>query len=89
MVQPMSEAQIELTIQQIIEIYGISRNTFQRWRDAVYSGVGDPPYTKDELIIIFENAQKLTSKAIGASRHKNTQKLANILRSLNDSTIQD
>ena len=73
---------IELSIQQVISAYGLSRKTFERWRDAVYSGVGDPPYSQDELKIIFEYAERVAAKAFGASKNKNTKKIARILRQL-------
>ena len=73
---------IELSISQIISAYGLSRKTFERWRDAVYSGVGDPPYSQDELRIILEHAERIAVKAFGASRNKNTKKIRNILRQL-------
>ena len=77
-----TETYIELSVSQIISAYGFSRSTFERWRDAVYSGVGDPPYSKSELKIILEYAERLSSKAFGASMNKNTKKIAKILRAL-------
>ena len=77
-----SQTEALLSVQQIIRAYGLNQKTFERWRDLVYSGVGDPPYTKSELIIILENAQIKAAKAFGASRNKNTAKIARILRSL-------
>ena len=73
---------IELSVQQVISAYGLSRKTFERWRDAVYSGVGDPPYSQDELRIILEHAERIAAKAFGASKGKNKTKIARILRQL-------
>ena len=77
-----AETYIELNVKQVIEAYGFSRSTFERWRDAVYSGVGDPPYSKDDLKIILEYAEKQSVKAIGASKNKNNRKITQILRQL-------
>jgi|LakMenEpi03Aug12_release.lakeMendotaPanAssembly.Ray.scaffolds.fasta_scaffold186038_3 hypothetical protein len=77
-----TESHIELSVKQIIEAYGFARSTFEDWRDAVYSGVGDPPYSQDELKIILEYAEKRSAKAFGASKNKNTRKISRILRSL-------
>ena len=84
MTYPMTHAEtyIELNVKQVIEAYGLSRSTFESWRDAVYSGVGDPPYSQNELKIIFEYAERVAAKAFGASRNKNTKKIARILRQL-------
>ena len=76
------QIEVELTIAQIISAYGIARSNFQRWRDAVYSGVGDPPYTKSELKIILEEGIRQSQSAIGASRNRNTPKLVKILNQL-------
>lgn len=76
------QIEVELTIAQIISAYGIARSNFQRWRDAVYSGVGDPPYTKDELRIIIEEGIRQSQKAVGATRNRNIQKLSRILNQL-------
>ena len=73
---------MELTIQQIISAFGFSRKTFERWRDAVYEGVGDPPYSQDELKIILEYAERQSIKAFGASKGKNKTKISRVLRSL-------
>lgn len=77
-----TQTEVELSVKQIIEAYGISRSTFEDWRDRAYSAVGDPPYTKSELIIILENAQAIAAKAFGASKNKNTRKIAQILKAL-------
>ena len=77
-----TETYIELSVSQIISAYGFSRSTFERWRDAVYSGVGDPPYSKSELKIILEYAERLSSKAFGASKNKNNRKVTQILKQL-------
>ena len=77
-----AETHIELNVKQVIEAYGFSRSTFERWRDAVYSGVGDPPYSKDDLKIILEYAEKQSVKAFGASKNRNDRKIAQILRTL-------
>ena len=84
MTYPMTHAEtyIELNVKQVIEAYGLSRSTFERWRDAVYSGVGDPPYSKDDLKIILEYAEKQSVKAFGASKGKNNRKITQILRTL-------
>lgn len=76
------QIEVELTIAQIISAYGIARSNFQRWRDAVYSGVGDPPYTQLELKIILEEGIRQSQSAIGASRNRNTPKLVKILNQL-------
>lgn len=73
---------VELSVKQIIEAFGFSRRTFERWRDDVYSGVGDPPYTQDELKIILEYAEKKAAKAFGASKNKNTRKISRVLKIL-------
>ena len=80
MTHPQTE--VQLSVQQIIRAYGLNQKTFERWRDLVFSGVGNPPYTKNELKIILENAQMKAARAFGASRNKNTAKIARILRSL-------
>jgi hypothetical protein len=80
MTHPQTE--VQLSVQQIIRAYGLNQKTFERWRDLVFSGVGNPPYTKSELRIILENAQMKAARAFGASRNKNTTKIARILRSL-------
>lgn len=77
-----TQTEAALSVKQIIEAYGISRSTFEDWRDRAYSAVGDPPYTKSELIIILENAQNIAARAFGASRNKNTRKIAQILKVL-------
>ena len=77
-----TETLIELSVKEVIEAYGFARTTFESWRDAVYSGVGDPPYSKSELRIIFEYAETVAARAFGNSRNKNTKKIARILRSL-------
>ena len=84
MTYPMThvETYIELNVKQVIEAYGFSRSTFERWRDAVYSGVGDPPYSKDDLKIILEYAKKQSVRAFGASKNKNNRKITQILRTL-------
>jgi hypothetical protein len=73
---------MELTVQQIISAFGFSRKTFERWRDAVYEGVGDPPYSQDELKIILEYAEKQSVRAIGASKGKNKTKISRGLKIL-------
>jgi hypothetical protein len=80
MTHPQTE--VQLSVQQIIRAYGLNQKTFERWRDLVFSGVGNPPYTKSELKIILENAQIKAARAFGASRNRNTTKIARILRSL-------
>jgi hypothetical protein len=80
MTHPQTE--VQLSVKQIIDAYGISRSTFEEWRDAAYSAVGDPPYTKSELIIILDNAQTIAARAFGASKNKNTRKIAQILKAL-------
>lgn len=84
MTYPMTHAEtyIELNVKQVIEAYGFSRSTFERWRDAVYSGVGDPPYSKDDLKIILEYAEKQSVRAFGASKNRNNRKITQILRTL-------
>ena len=77
-----TETLIELNISQIISAHGLSRTTFESWRDGVYSGVGDPPYSRSELKIIFEHAEQIAAKGFGASMNKNTKKIARILRAL-------
>lgn len=77
-----TQTQALLSVQQIISVYGFSQKTFERWRDAVYSGVGDPPYNQDELKIILEYAEKVASKAFGASKNKNNRKIAKALKQL-------
>jgi predicted house-cleaning noncanonical NTP pyrophosphatase (MazG superfamily) len=80
-----TQTYIELNVKQIIEAFGFSRKTFERWRDEVWggeNGVGDPPYSLDELKIILENAEKKAASAFGASKNKNTRKISRILRSL-------
>lgn len=77
-----TQSYIELSVKQIIEAFGFSRRTFERWRDEVYSGVGDPPYSQDELRIILENAEKKSAKAFGASKNRNNRKISRVLRSL-------
>ncbi len=84
MVRSMShaETQMLLSVKQIISVYGFSKTTFERWRDAVYQGVGDPPYSQDELKIILEYAEKQSTKAFGVSRNKNNRKIARALKNL-------
>ena len=77
-----TETLIELSVKEVIEAYGFARTTFESWRDAVYSGVGDPPYSKDDLKIILEYAEKQSVKAFGASKNKNNRKITQILRTL-------
>ena len=77
-----TETLIELSVKEVIEAHGFARTTFESWRDAVYSGVGDPPYSKSELRVIFEHAETVAAKAFGASRNKNNRKIARILRTL-------
>jgi len=77
-----SPSEVLLSVSQIIQASGISRKTFERWRDAVYSGVGDPPYSQDELKIILEYGVKQSAKAFGASRNKNSQKISRVLKVL-------
>ncbi len=80
-----TQSYIELSVKQIIEAFGFSRRTFERWRDEVYggeNGVGDPPYSQKELKIILENAEKKSAKAFGASKNKNNRKISRVLRSL-------
>jgi len=76
-----SQIHIEYTIESIISAYGFSRKTFERWRDLVYSGVGDPPYSASELLIIMGKGEELASRAFGSSRHKN---LRRIKKAIND-----
>jgi hypothetical protein len=80
MTQP--QTQVEITIAQFTSAFDIPRSNFQRWRDAVYSGVGDSPYTKDELRIILEEGIRQSQNAIGATRNRNVQKLSKILNQL-------
>jgi len=78
-------SEVLLSVSQIIQAFGFSRSTFERWRDEVWggkNGVGNPPYSKKELKIILENAEKKSARAFGASRNKNKTKIARILRSL-------
>lgn len=77
-----TESHVELSVKQIIEAYGFARSTFEDWRDAVYSGVGDPPYSQDELKIILEYAEKRSAKAFGASKNKNYRKISRVLKTL-------
>ncbi len=77
-----TQTHIELSVKQIIEAYGFARSTFEDWRDAVYEGVGDPPYSRDELKIILEYAEKRTANAFGASKNKNKNKISRVLKTL-------
>lgn len=77
-----SQVQAEITIAQFTSAFDIPRSNFQRWRDAVYSGVGESPYTKDELRIIIEEGIRQSQKAVGATRNRNIQKLSRILNQL-------
>ena len=80
-----SETEMLLSVEQIITAFGFSRKTFERWRDEVWGGddgVGNPPYTKKELKIILENAERKSARAFGASKGKNKNKISRVLRSL-------
>jgi len=75
---------IEYTIESILLAYGFSRKTFERWRDLVYSGVGDPPYSVSELLIILSKGEELASRAFGSSRHKNLRRIKKAIHGLQD-----